>query len=153
MTFVHRVLSISTQRHCTINHCKREISKTQMNESACFVLNRRLSLTIVNVVFHQLSLSAKILSLFCVVNKIVMFRALASWSLHLCVQPSKHWKPWNTHFSLLLKMIKSKQGVPTCLVGSLFMSYTNIVPIDNIFQLEKSIQTASRKKLTSSNSS
>ena len=76
MTFVHHAVSRWDQSHCTTHHCKREISKTQMNESACFVLNRRLSLTIVNVVFHQLSLAAEILSLFCVVNKVVTLHAV-----------------------------------------------------------------------------
>ena len=40
-------------------------------------------------------------------------------------------------------MIKSKQGVPTCLDGLLLMSCTNIASIDNIFRLEKLTRTAS----------
>ena len=93
--------------------------------------------------FHQSSSLAEILSLFCVVNEVVMFHAFKSPFRRLCVPPSQHWKPRNNLFSLLLKMIKSKQGVPTCLNDLLFTSCTNIVTIDNIFRLEKSTQTTS----------
>ena len=68
---VNIAVSVSTQRHCVANHFTREILKTKRYKSRFFVPNRHLSLTIINVAFHQLSLAEYIT--FCPLDHLFLF--------------------------------------------------------------------------------
>ena len=141
ITFVHRAVSTSTERHCTTHHSKRETHKTQMNESVYFSPNSRLSLTIVVVGFHQSS-STGHLSLFWsdLVNG-PSISVMFSWvvcptkqTLQTLKQPLHSCWKWSNR----------NKEYTNSIDGSLFMLCKNTVSIDNTSRPEISIQTGSR---------